>query len=242
MPTAPAGASAGFGGDEAPAIWYTRPLMTTIDPDILEQFAAACRKAGAQGLMRCSSGNMSRRIDEERMLVSASGSWMAELTAEQVTVVRIADGAVLSGPRPSVETVFHAGILRARRESSVVLHFQTPCATTLACGAPADVNYFVIPEIPFYIGPIGIVGYHPPGSAALAEAVTDVMTWNNLAMMTSHGQVTLGATYAEAMQRAVFFEMACEIIVRGGDGVRPLSDEAAAGQMKAARGKGYGTA
>ena len=30
------------------------------------------------------------------------------------------------------------------------MHFQTPCATALACQKAENINYFVIPEIPFY--------------------------------------------------------------------------------------------
>lgn len=191
----------------------------------LEEFAAACRKAASYGLMRCSSGNMSLRIDDERMLVSASRSWMADLATGQVSLCRIADGAHLGGPRPSVETVFHAGILHARPEASVVLHFQTPFATTLVCGDPAAVNYFVIPEIPYYVGPVGIVPYLPPGSPELAEAVVATMADHDLGMMTSHGQVTLGTSFDDAIQRAAFFELACEVIVRSGGAAKTFSAE-----------------
>ena len=41
----------------------------------------------AYGLVH-SSGNLSWRIDDERMLVTASKTWMAELTPEAVAAVR----------------------------------------------------------------------------------------------------------------------------------------------------------
>ena len=37
------------------------------------------------------------------------------------------------------------------------------------------INFFVVPEIPFYIGPIGIVPYIMPGTRELADAVTSAM-------------------------------------------------------------------
>ncbi len=189
-------------------------------------FVSACHKAADYGLVRCSSGNMSWRIDEERMLVSASGSWMKEITPNQVTVCRIADTEVLAGPRPSVETVFHAGILRNRPEANVVLHFQTDAATTLASCNPGDVDYFVIPEIPCYIGEIGIIPHLLPGSSELAEATIDVMKTHNLAMMANHGQVTLGENFDDAIQKAVFFELACSIILQGQKNLQPLTPTA----------------
>ena len=45
----------------------------------------------------------------------------------------LSDGTIIDGAKPTVEIAFHAGIMRARPDVSVVMHFQTPCATTLAC-------------------------------------------------------------------------------------------------------------
>lgn len=192
----------------------------------LDEFVDACRRAGAAGLMRCSSGNFSLRLDEERMLIKCSRSWMARVTPEDASLCRIADGAHLAGRKPSVELGFHAGILRERPGINCVLHFQTTCATALACQPARDVDYFVIPEIPYYIGPIGRVPYLPPGSPELARAVTEVMRTRNLAQMTSHGQVTAAADPDHAIQNALFFELACELIVRSNGQVEPLTAEA----------------
>jgi ribulose-5-phosphate 4-epimerase/fuculose-1-phosphate aldolase len=200
----------------------------TPETDPYEAFAAAARRAGALRLMQCSSGNISCRIDAGRMLVKASRAWMADLTPQQVSLCSIADGARLDGPAPSVEIGFHAGILRSRSDVNVVLHFQTPAATTLACAHPESVNFFVIPEIPVYIGPIGIVPFLDPGSRPLADAVTQVMKTHNLAILKNHGMVTVGKSYDDAIQKAVFFELACDIILRGGRRIEPLPADAAA--------------
>lgn len=203
------------------------------------EFLTASRQAGRRGLMQCSSGNLSWQIDDEHVLVTASRSWMSDLTAEQIVVLRLADGAVLAGPRPSVETRFHLGILRARDDCRVVLHFQSPFATTLACSRPAEVNFFVLPEVAYYIGSVAVVDYRMPGSEGLAEAVVEALAGNNLAVLDHHGLVTVGETMDEALQRAVFFELACGVIVRGGSSAEPLSDRAVGELRDAARNGGY---
>lgn len=201
--------------------------MVDVPKDVLERFVEACREAGERGLLRCSSGNMSQRIDGERMLVTATRSWIGRLTTDEVTVCRIADATPLEGRQPTVEVNLHAGILRARPDVNVVLHFQAPYATVLTCQDSRDINFFVIPEIPFYIGPIGHVPYVLPGSQALADATIAVMRHHNLALMANHGQVTVAQDLDYAIQNAEFFELACRIIVQGGDQVTPLTDEAA---------------
>jgi ribulose-5-phosphate 4-epimerase/fuculose-1-phosphate aldolase len=193
--------------------------------DTLETFCDGCYRVSAHHLMRCSSGNVSVRMsDEEHMLISASGSWLDGIEPEQVTLCRIIDGAVVEGPKPSVESVFHAGILAARPDVNVVLHFQTPFATTLATRAPIHREYFVIPEIPVNIGPIGIVDFIPPGTDALARAVVSEMKTHNLVQLANHGQVTCGQDFKDVILKAVFFELACELIVRNGDQTRYLTD------------------
>jgi ribulose-5-phosphate 4-epimerase/fuculose-1-phosphate aldolase len=166
------------------------------------------------------------RLPEDRMLVTSTRSWMANLTADQVTVCRIADGSVVSGPAPTVELGIHAGILRTRPDVNVVFHFQTPFATTLACSDSTSVDFFVIPEIPYYIGPVARVPYILPGTEKLAKAVVEAMREHDMVVMSNHGQVTVGHDLAQAIQNAEFFELACEIIVRSGEHVMPLTDEA----------------
>lgn len=192
-------------------------------------FAAAARKVAAYGLVRCSSGNLSCRLDDDRLLVKASRAWMAELSPDDIALCRIADGAALSDTRPSVEIGFHAGVLRVRPEMNVVLHFQSPAATALACRADlAAINFFVIPEIPYYIGPIAVVPYILPGSKELAEAVTAALRTHDLAILANHGQVTCAKTFDEAIQKAAFFEFACDLLLRAEGKLQPLSSQAVA--------------
>lgn len=200
--------------------------MTNIPDDSISAFVRACREAATRGLMRCSSGNLSWRVDAEHMLVTATRSWASRLTEDDVVLLRTADGAVLNGRKPTIEVAFHAGILRARPDIDVVMHFQTTHATTLACQEAKDINYFVIPEIPVYMGAIGHVPYLTPGSQELADAVIETMREHDMAIMANHGQVTVARDLDHAIQNAEFFELACQIIIESGDCLRPLTEEA----------------
>lgn len=202
--------------------------MENVDSAVIEQFVAACRKVGRMELVRGTSGNLSLRLDGERMLISATRTWLADMTSEGVALCSIADGRPLSERRPSVEINFHAGILRRRPDVAVVLHFQSDAATTCACFDPPVGDYNVTPEIPVYIGDVADVPYLPPGSRELADAVVAAVDSADLAQMRNHGQVVVGPTLNDAVERAAFFEMVCRILLDGGERVRPLSAEAVA--------------
>ncbi len=161
------------------------------------------------------------------MLIKSSRAWLSEMTRDATAVCRISDGKPLTDITPSIEIGFHAGILRRRREMNVVLHFQAPYATTLACSRRKAINYNIIPEAPYYLGPIAEVPYLPPGSKALAEAVTYAMQTHNIVQLRNHGQVTVGKDFRQVIQNAAFFEMACEILCHAGKEARAMSAKAA---------------
>lgn len=178
-----------------------------------DAFVKACHKVAAYDLVKCSSGNMSWRLDEDNAMISASGSWLGEITPQQVAVCKLKDGTCVSGPTPTIESEFHLGIIRQNPEVNVVLHFQSPYATAIACGDPASYNYNVIIEVPAYIGTPAIVPYIQPGSTQLAQAVIAAMKNAKMAILRNHGLVTVGTDFNETIERACFFELACRILL-----------------------------
>lgn len=200
--------------------------MLSISPETIKAFIETCHTAGRRGLVQCSSGNLSVRLDDKRMLATASRSWLEDIREDQLSICRIDDGTLIEGPPATVEAAFHAGILKNRPDVEVVFHFQTPNATLLACGHPADVDYFVIPEIPVYMGAIGQVPFLRPGSPELAAAVVEAGKKHDMIILASHGMVTMGKDYRHVIQNAVFFEFACRLIVEGRGGINPLTSEA----------------
>jgi ribulose-5-phosphate 4-epimerase/fuculose-1-phosphate aldolase len=200
--------------------------METIPNEKLDTFLAACRAVHGHGLQQCSSGNLSLRLGEDRMLISASGSWLGSITPQQVSLCSLAGAECINGVRPSVESVFHAGILARREAVNVVLHFQSPAATTMACMDTRKVDFFVLPEMAYYIGPVAAVPYITPGTGELAEAVIEAMSDHDMAILRNHGLVTVGASWEEAVQRACFFELICDVILRSNGRADRLSPQA----------------
>lgn len=182
----------------------------------IEEFIAQAHRVGDAGLTICSSGNLSWRVGDEA-LVSGTGSWVPTLQKEKVSVCRVADGEVLNAVKPSMESGFHLGVLRVRPDVDVVLHFQSPYATAVACmkDIPADFN--VTAEVPCHVGEeIPVIPYFRPGSPELAGQVVAALSKHNSCLLRKHGQVVCGKDFDEVFQRAMFFEMACRIIVLSG--------------------------
>ncbi len=199
--------------------------METIDPKTVHAFIAACHRVAEYGLIRCSSGNLSWRIDDRLALLTASRSWLGELDESQVALCEMDSEKCLNGKTPSVESRFHLGILRQRREMNVVLHFQSPYATAVACGDPGRYDFNVIIEVPVYVGPPAVIDYFMPGTEALAQKTIEAMNDHDMAILRNHGLVTVGKNFNDAIQKAVFFELACQILLTQPD-IQPLPAEA----------------
>lgn len=207
-------------------------MRMQIDHSMFTAFVDAAHKVSRYGLLQCSSGNLSCRVRADAVLLSASQSWLGELTAQQVAVCGLSTGKCDNNVKPTVESSFHLGILRARPEVNVVLHYQSPYATAIACGRPDQYNYNVIIEVPIYIGTPAVVKYHPPGSPELADAVINVFADGvaKMAFLENHGLVTVGKNFDDAIQKATFFELACRILLTNPD-AKPL-DEAAVKHLR----------
>jgi ribulose-5-phosphate 4-epimerase/fuculose-1-phosphate aldolase len=203
-------------------------MKTSTAPKQLKEFAAAAHRMAEAQLLFCASGNLSQRISGNRMLITGTGTWLGLLTASQVAVCDLRNGAALEGCTPSKEIGFHAGILRERKDVEVVLHFQSPHATTLACVGVRKIDYFMVPEVPYYLGPIASIPYLTPGSQELAEAVTEACRKHDCVVLRNHGQVVVGKSFDDVIQKAVVFEQACRIIVEAGAHLKTLSPRAVA--------------
>ena len=191
----------------------------------IEKFIAEAHRVGDAGLTVCSSGNISWRVGDE-VLLSGTGSWVPSLPKEKVAICKLETGEVLNGVKPSMECGFHLGVLRERPDVNVVLHFQSEYATAVACMKNKPTNFNVTAEVPCHVGrEIPVIPYYRPGSPELAHAVVEAMKDHNSILLTNHGQVVCGSSFDQVFERAMFFEMACRIIVQSGGEYSVLTPE-----------------
>lgn len=179
----------------------------------IKEFVRWAHKVGEYELVRCSSGNLSCRMTDDTILVSESRSWLSNLKKKQVAQVSINDGSIIKGNRPTGELPLHLAIMRRNPGINAILHCQSTSATTIACLANQDINYNVVIEVPIYIGNIQHIPYMKPGSQDLADAVAQATDSATIIQMQNHGQVVIGKSLEDVVQKAVFFELACNIML-----------------------------
>jgi L-fuculose-phosphate aldolase len=162
-----------------------------------EELGHTLRQMSQRGLNRGTSGNASVRCGGG-MLVTPTGIVPEELQPQHMVLIG-ADGTAAPGSlRPSSEWRMHFGILAKRGDVGAVVHCHSRHATILACAGKT------IPSLHYMVAVGGrstvpLAPYHPFGSEALANAVTEAMQGGFACLMANHGQIAAASSLSRAL-------------------------------------------
>jgi ribulose-5-phosphate 4-epimerase/fuculose-1-phosphate aldolase len=170
------------------------------------------RRMLAAALAWGTSGNLSTRLGDDAMLVSASGTALGAMAPGDFVEVRLGDGQWAGARKPSKEVPMHRGIYLARPEAQVVLHSSPHYATLLACSGEAIPSELFI-ETMYYLERIAWVDYAHPGSEELGDSVRRAAAGAEVIMMRNHGVILFDRSADEALLRLQVLEMTCKMLV-----------------------------
>ena len=212
--------------------------MLEVAPEPVEEtIATACRLLAYLGLVRETTGHVSARLDDRRMLIRCRGQLEAGLVHTQAEAVRRVDfdGANLDGAgsyETPTELPIHGEIYRARPDVRAVVHAHP--RASLVCtllglelqpifGA-FDPNAMALSVDGVPIFPRSILVRERAVGAELART----LGMKPVCILRGHGTVTTGASVQEATIRAIQLETLASItleIARAGGRPQPISPE-----------------
>lgn len=182
--------------------------MTFVKPeDVLD----AAKNMLRMGLVSGTAGNVSGRIDENRVCLTPSSVSYETMTLDDLVITDL-DGKVLEGTRgPTSEKALHLACMRRYPEIGGVIHCHAAHATMFALvhePIPA-----VIEEVVVYLGgDVPICDYKPTGSDELGEEVASRLGDRSAALVANHGIVTMGDTPDKALHNAELTERTAKIV------------------------------
>lgn len=159
------------------------------------------------------SGNLSARLDDEFMQITASGTVMENLTEHDFVTVNLHSRKYIGNKRASKETPFHIGIYQSRPNINVILH-SSPLYTTLFSCTEEHIPSNLFIETMYYLERIAYVDYHHPGTQELADTITEKAKEANIIIMKNHGVVVFDNSVSEAKMRLETLEMTCEMLIK----------------------------
>jgi ribulose-5-phosphate 4-epimerase/fuculose-1-phosphate aldolase len=163
---------------------------------------AAAARLDRAGLNLAAEGNVSVRIDGRSFAVSPRGFDKSRLNATDVVAVEL-DGEVPGAA--SSEAWMHRAIYRRLPALAAVVHAHPRHVQSLSTANRLP-DWQLLAEGSLLLGRIAWVGYLPPGSTALADAVADALSEARACVLDRHGAVTAAASLDEAMLLMMLLE------------------------------------
>jgi L-fuculose-phosphate aldolase len=149
----------------------------------------------AAGLAVARSGNLSARIDEDNILITASGTFLGQLKQDDILKVNLNNPDASGALKPSSELPLHTLVYR-----------NFPARVVLHCHPPLINGYFAIAktlkatsfETKFYLGEIPVIPQETP-TVTDPEAVIAALKANNLVVLKNHGTVSIADNFEDAL-------------------------------------------
>src|ERR1700712_961621 len=152
------------------------------------------------GFMPGTSGNLSARLDDERLLVTPTGVSKYLLKSSDMVVVDL-DGRQLAGSRKvTSEVSMHLAVYRLRGDVEAVIHSHPPLATAFACSGRA-LDEMLCQEAVMTLGVVPLAKYATTGTDEVAASLLPFISRHDAVLMANHGAVSYGPTLLEAFMK-----------------------------------------
>jgi L-fuculose-phosphate aldolase len=175
-------------------------MSTRTEERIRGEIVEAGRRLYARGYVASNDGNISARLDGERLVTTPRSVSKGFMTPDMMVVVDL-EGRKIAGDREaSSELPMHLEIYRNRPDAGAVVHAHPPLATGFAV-AGIPLTRAVLAEVITTLGSIPIAAYGTPSTAELPEAVRKYIRAHDGMLLANHGAVTCGPDVLAAYYR-----------------------------------------
>ncbi|MDD4899435.1 MAG: class II aldolase/adducin family protein [Candidatus Omnitrophica bacterium] len=172
---------------------------------LIEEIIQVGKRLYQAGLCVAKSGNLSARLSEEEILITATGTFLGDLKPDDIVKVKLSSNEVLGAKKPSSELPLHS-----------LIYKNFPAQTIIHCHPPLINGYFAVCnslkaltfETKFYLGEVPVIPQETP-TVTNPEPVIAALKGNNQVVLKNHGTVTVadkfsdGLSLIEALEEAV---------------------------------------
>lgn len=159
---------------------------------------AICRIAAsmfARGLTAGSSGNISARLGDGRLLVTPTGASFGELDPSRLSLFD-AGGRFVSGDKPTKEMPLHSAFYETRgARTGAVVHLHSTHSVAVSLLPDIDPDSVFKPLTAYSImrlGKVKLLPYFRPGDPAMGDAVRGLAGKRSAVLLAHHGPVVAG--------------------------------------------------
>jgi L-fuculose-phosphate aldolase len=170
------------------------------------------RMLHTQGFVAATDGNLSVRLDQDRVMVTPTGVSKGMMRPEEMVIVDMDGNRVSGSCFPTSEIAMHLTIYSMRTDVSAVVHAH-PCTATAFASAGLALDEPLCSEVVVTLGEVPLAPYATTGTVELSDSLRPFIPEHNAILMANHGVVTYGHDLRKAYLRMEAVEHFAKIVL-----------------------------
>ncbi len=173
--------------------------MTKTERELRRDIVEVGRLVWQKGWVAANDGNISIRLDPERVLCTPTGVSKGMMHPDDLIIVDMQGNKIEGRKERTSEIAMHLTIYNLRPDVRAVVHAHPPVATGFAA-AGRPLTLALLPEVIIGLGCVPLAEYGLPGTPELTEPMLPYIPKYDAILMANHGAVC----YGEDVYKAYF--------------------------------------
>jgi L-fuculose-phosphate aldolase len=170
------------------------------------------RQMYQRGYVIACEGNLSVRLDADRILLTPKGACKGDLATRDLLITDLSGEVLCGNGCPSSEMQMHLLYYRSRPDVRAVCHGHPPTATGFAVAGRA-LEEAILPEVVISLGKVPLAPYGTPGTGELCSSLEPLVSKHDAILLQNHGVVTSGKDLATAYYHMETVEQLARVLL-----------------------------
>lgn len=174
------------------------PTDQFTEEELVKQIVMICQRLNDKNMLAAADGNVSYRMDDERILITPTAVNKAFIQPRDMAVINIRN-EIISG-NPSGERLMHLEVYKMCPQAKAIVHAHPPTAIAWSIARPhlSELPFECLPEVILAVGKIPIIPYARPGTLEMGLHLKPHLPAQRVMILSRHGGLSWGESLAEA--------------------------------------------
>src|SRR3954463_9434687 len=179
--------------------------MSKTEEEYRADLVRVCRQIYEKGWVAMNDGNVSIRLDQDRILCTPTAISKGQIEADDLIVCDLSGNKVQGRRERTSEIAMHITVYELRPDVFSVVHAHPPVATGFAAAGRA-LDKALLPEVVIQLGAIPLAAYGLPGTRALSDGMLPFIPNYDALLLENHGCTSFGSDVWQAFFRMEMVE------------------------------------
>jgi len=175
-----------------------------------KKVAGFMRRLYKQRLTTTSGGNISIRITDDIIAITASATDKGRMRWKEVGLMNLSGENLTPGLKPSIESAMHISIYKKKKDVLTIVHAH-PVFASAFTAMKSKIDTTLTAEACAILGEPLIVPYALMGTAELAGLVSESVLISDILLLENHGILATGKSLLQAFDKIEVLENAARM-------------------------------